>query len=118
MLCAVFCQTMGLNIIVYKVVEKTMEEGWHNNLVPYYKVEKQEFFDSLRFAGDKDFVSENEFVYYDESDEEGMNYVRPKDFKKCREWVNEHIQEGNRPRLLKALDELEKDKSLVFMWSW
>lgn len=118
MLCAVFCQAMGINISVKKVVEKTMEEGWHNNLVPYYKVEDQDWFDHLRFSGDADFVIENEFYYYDDSDEEGRDYRRPKDFNKCREWVNEHIYEGNRPRLLKALDELEKDASLVFRWSW
>ncbi len=113
-----FYQSMGLNIIVYKIVEKTMEEGWHNNLVPYYKVERQDWFDSLRLSGDKDFVTENEFVAYDENDEEGRDYVRPKDFSKCREWINENVIESNRQRLLKALDFFEKDKDLVFLWSW
>lgn len=109
---------MGLNIIVKKIVDKEMIEGWHNNLVPYYHTEKQEWFSSLRYAGDRDFIKENKFQSYDNSDAEGKGYIRPKDFNKCREWVNEHIYEGIRPRLLKALDELEKDSSLVFSLSW
>ena len=109
---------MGLNISVKKIVNKTTEEDWNGELVPYYELEDQKWFDHLRFSGDKEFVVENEFVFYDDSNEEGREYVRPKDFEKCREWVNKYIPNGNSLRLLKALDELEKDENLVFRWSW
>lgn len=109
---------MGVNISVIKIVSKTMEEGWHKNLVPYYHTQNQYWFDHLRYGGDKDFIIENEFQSYDDSDDEGMEYVRPKDFNKCRKWVHENIVEGNKPRLLNALNELEKDSTLAFSWSW
>ena len=109
---------MGINISVIKVIEKTMEEGWHNNLVPYYAIRKQKWFDHLRFGGDSDFVTENEFYYYDDSDEEGKSYRRPSDFDKCRCWVKSNIIEENQKRLLNALDKIEADETLCFTWSW
>ena len=109
---------MGVNIIVKKVVEKTMEESWGGKLVPYYKTEKVNWFDTLRYSGDREFIIENEFVYYDNNDTEGEEYLRPKDFNKCREWVMCNVVLGNQNRLLKALDELESDKQLVFRFAW
>lgn len=109
---------MGVNIIVCRIVKKTMEDGWNDNKIPFYETARVEWWDSLRHSGDKDFIIENKFDCYDDSDDEGCEYVRPNDFNKCREWIKKKIFEGNQPRLLKAMDEMEKDKSLTFHWSW
>lgn len=111
---------MGIHISVRKVTGKTMEETWGGKTVPYYTTEKQDWFDYIRHSGDADFVVENEFVFIDsDAPIEEQELARPKDFNKCREWVNNMPHpEGNKQRLLKAFDELEKDDSLVFTWSW
>jgi len=40
-----------------------MEETWGGKTIPYYTTEKQDWFDSIRHTGDKDFVLENDFVF-------------------------------------------------------
>lgn len=105
---------MGVHIIVKKVVDKTMEKTWGGESVPYYKTEEQQWWDGLRYGGDKDFILENDFECYDESDD----LVRPKDFENCRLWVKDNIQQGGQLRLLEVLDKMEKDLTLVFRFSW
>lgn len=110
---------MGIHISVRKIVEKTKEKSLHGDYT-YYKTEEQEWFDSLRYYGDRDFVLENEFIYMDE--EEGYNELaRPKDFEKCRRWVKEKGKDltvSNKDRLMEMLNKLEQDNSLVLFWSF
>jgi hypothetical protein len=44
----------------------------------------------------------------------GIVYTRPKDFDKAREWLKstKDIPKGNKPRILKLLNSMEKDKEL------
>jgi len=111
---------MGINLFVKKVIGKTTEELWNGKTVPFYETEALETFDSIRHSGDREFVVENEFVFMDDQNPvEEQELARPKDFAKCREWVkNTRYPEGNKNRLLGALDMLENDESLVFKWSW
>lgn len=109
---------MGLNIIIYKIVQIEMIDDWNDKLVPYYRVERQNWFDSARQSGDKGFVLENEFISCDDKDEEGMCYVRPKDFNKSREWVKSNVIKGSQERILTALDKMQNDETLYFLWSW
>ena len=110
---------MGINISVRKVTGKTMEETWGGKTVSYYTTERQDWFDYLRYSGDRDFVVENEFEFIDNDNEvEEQELARPKDFNKCREWIKEKVYEGNQQRLLNALDKMENDETLCFTWSW
>lgn len=110
---------MGINISVRKVTGKTMEETWGGKTVHYYTTERQDWFDHLRYTGDRDFVVDNEFVFLDNDNEvEEQELARPKDFNKCREWVKEKVVECNQYRLLNALDKMEADETLCFTWSW
>ena len=96
---------MGINISVRKVTGKTTE--------------RQDWFDYLRYSGDRDFVVENEFDFIDtDVVVEEQELARPKDFNKCREWVKEKVYEGNQQRFLNALDKMEADETLCFTWSW
>lgn len=109
---------MGIHISVKKVINRSMEELWSGKLVPYYETQRQDWFDYLRYSGDREFVLENEFTYVDEDAEEDMELARPSDFNKTREWVKNNVYKGNQQRLLEALDKLEKDETLAFSWSW
>lgn len=107
---------MGINISVVKVIERTMEDCWDFKQRPYYKTEDQQWFDYLRYSGDREFVIENRFYAVD-NDGDG-DLQRPEDFDKTREWVRKNVFEGNQERLLTALDKMEADESLAFTWSW
>lgn len=110
---------MGINISVRKVTGKTMEETWGGKTIPYYTTEEQDWFDYLRYSGDADFVTENDFEFIDsDTVVEERRLARPKDFNKCREWVKANVYEGNQQRLIDALDKIEADKTLCFTWSW
>lgn len=108
---------MGINISVEKVIDKKMEETWSGKTIPYYLTERQDWFDYLRYSGDREFFAENEFEYIHEDIEE-QQLVRPKNFNKCREWVKEKVIEGNQQRLLNALNKMEQDNTLCFSWSF
>jgi len=111
---------MGIHIAVRKIIGKTLEETWGGRIIPCYQTETQDWFDSLRYGGDRDFVLENDFIFID-SDlaVEEQELARPKDFDKCREWINNMpFPEGNKQRLFSALTEFEKDANLVFTWSF
>lgn len=109
---------MGINISVKKVINRTTEETWTGKIVPFYETEIQNWFDPIRYSGDREFVLENDFTYIDEDAEEDMELARPSDFDKTRKWINKNVYEGNQSRLLEALDKLEKDETLAFSWSW
>lgn len=111
---------MGIHISVRKVIEKKTEPTWGGKTEVYYISEEQSWFDYIRHSGDADFATENEFVNIDsDAPIREQELVRPKDFNKCREWVkNMQYPEGNKQRLLKALDEMEKDESLAFAFVW
>lgn len=114
-----FISNMGINISVRKVTGKFMGGTWVFKTVPYYSTEKQDWFDSSRYSGDRDFVVENEFEFIDNDIViEQQELARPKDFNKCREWVKLNIPEANKQRLLNTLDKMEQDRLLCFTWSW
>lgn len=104
---------MGLNIIVYKYIGiETIEE--FNSQYECDHVDRQEWFDSLRYAGDKDFVIENAF------EEIGCEkiYYRPSNIEDCLKWVDGRIIENNKERLVNVLRRMNDDNSLVFRFSW
>lgn len=103
---------MGLNISIYKIVNKSEEELWGGGMVPFYETIDQDWFDFSRYAGDREFVRGNIFIGYDDSDE----YVRPESFEKCRDWISNN--DCHKDRLNNALDKMEEDKDLVFRFSW
>lgn len=43
---------MGIHISVLKVVEKTKQKSLHGDYI-YYKTEEQEWFDGLRYYGER-----------------------------------------------------------------
>jgi len=107
---------MGLNISIYKIIDRTLEQSASFGLVPVYHTSRQEWFDYHRFSGDSDFVSENEFYFVDlDADNE---LQRPIDFDRITDWININIPECNKSRLLQAIDKMKDDKSLVFCFSF
>ena len=111
---------MGVNILVKKIISKQLQETWGGKVFTHYMTENQDWFDSLRYRGDFQFVFENEWEFVDvENPIEEQELVRPKNFAKCRDWVNNSILlEGNKNRLINVLDVMEKDESLAFKMSW
>jgi len=110
---------MGVHIIVTKIISKSTEETWGGKQVPYYETEKQDWFDSLRYSGDNDFILMNKFTAVDlENPIEEQEFFRPTNFGKTRNWVEENIIDINQPRLLEALDKMEADENICFKWSW
>ena len=110
---------MGLNLWVSKLINKEEEETWGGRMVTYYNTDDQDWFDPVRHSGDKEFVLDNDFTYLDSDLEvEERRLARPVNFNWSKEWVKEHVYEGNQERLLNALDKMEKDESLSFSWSW
>lgn len=107
---------MGLNICVYKVTSKGTDELAGGELVPYYEFDRQDdWWDSLRQVGDKQFVSDNDFDYYEDSNETNQDLMRPSNIDACKKWVKENA--CNKKRLLEVLDKMEQDKDLVFYFS-
>lgn len=110
---------MGLHLWISKFIGTEEDEPFGEAPITYYNTKRQDWFDSVRHSGDKEFVLDNDFTYIDHAREvEERSLARPVDFNKSREWVKEHVYEGNQERLLNALDKMEKDKSLSFSWSW
>lgn len=75
-----------------------------------------DWWDSNRYTGDSELVDDEsidwEYLYHDDE-----TLKRPKDFQSVKQWVNEHVQPGNQLRLIKALDAMERDRSLWFLVS-
>ena len=111
---------MGVHISVRKITGKTMEKLWNNKEIPYYTVECQEWWDTIRHSGDREFILENEFTAVDTDNEvEEQEYFRPTNFEKSINWVNEtQLPESNKQRLLTALNRMKDDETLCFSWSW
>lgn len=107
---------MGLNIMLKKINQLVITEGYGCN--EYYDTTKLEWFDSLRYSGDKEFVSQVEFQYYNENTEEGYDYYKPVNLDTAEAWIKENIYENLQPRLLQAINEMRKDKDIVFRFSW
>lgn len=103
---------MGLNIIAYRVTKSG------DDLV----ASRYEDFDTGRYAGDRDFVLsmaiEWEELVEDPSDLWSRDFCRPKDINAAKEWVRQNITEGNQPRLIKLLEDMEKIPNLYIFCSW
>lgn len=105
---------MGVNISVRRVTSRNTKFG---DFV-YYETEEQNWFDTLRYTGDRSFILDNEFYFIDSDlSQEEQILARPVDFDKAREYVYTFILEGNQQRLLEALDKMENDENLCFTWS-
>lgn len=102
---------MGIHLFVYRITGTEVIEDY-GTTDTYFETERQDWFDSLRYSGDREFVLENEFSSVGDAE-----YVRPTDFNKCRDWVL-NSPYGNKERLLDALTALENDSDLVFTWSY
>lgn len=100
---------MGVNIIVYKIIGSELDE-----FDPEYPIlERQDWFDSLRYSGDKDFVLNNQFDYVDKENE----LVRPQNFDNCRQWIDDNLI-LNHERMIDCLSRMQNDTTLVFRFSW
>ena len=102
---------MGIHISVVKILGFEPYEDYGQSIMIVNK-EQQDWFDHLRYAGDKDFNNEVEFNYVDVPDKEEI-LKRPADFNIAKQWVNENIK-TNPERLLIALERMEQDESLAF----
>jgi len=105
---------MGINISLYRVLSIEKEEGWGGKYYDFCKTECIEWFDHLRYSGDRDFISNNKFKSIDSDDE----YIRPVNIEQCRKWIKENVYEGNQERLLKAIDLIEEDEMVGFHVSY
>lgn len=109
---------MGVNLFVIKIVNKSYEETY-SGLEPYYETVPQDWFDHLRYSGDRDFILENEFVFIDSDlEERERRLARPKDFENIITWVKENVFTGNQQRLLDLIEKIKEDQDLCFMWSF
>lgn len=110
---------MGLNILAYRVTGVEYDEDYSGRKYPILKTEKYEKFDSARYSGDREFVSSVDFKPHPQ---DGVDFeerfYRPKDFSVARQWVKDNIIDGNQPRLLTLLEEMEKDESIYLYFSW
>lgn len=108
---------MGLNICAYNItVTDLVRKG--NSL----HAERYEGFDSCRYTGDRDFIDSDNIKWLPHP-EGGLDfeeeYYRPENIQQAREWViGSNIFEGNKPRLLKLLDDMEADPTLYIYCSF
>lgn len=109
---------MGHNLSVVRITNRTMEETFHKTFVPFYETVDQEWFDSDRHRGDSDFIFNNNFYFVDNDvqwDEKELQ--RPINFKEASAWVKLNIPTEIQTRLLYALEQLEKNETLAFVFS-
>lgn len=111
---------MGVHISVWKITGKTLEKLWNDKEITYYTTEEQNWWDIIRYSGDREFILENKFTAVDTDNEiEEQEYFRPTDFEKTIDWVNKaQLPEGNKQRLLTVLNNMKDDETLCFSWSW
>ena len=111
---------MGLNIIAYRITGVEEIENWSGRKEKYLHTENYKQFDSLLYSGDRDFVSDNEFQKHPgDGDDFNERYYRPKDLEKTKSWVRntDKVPEFNKPRLIKLIDDMEKDLSIYLCFS-
>lgn len=97
---------MGVNIALFNLSK--VEDTSH----PWRGIEEDYRFDSLRYAGDEEFLAwlgENGESRTLGQDRDIEVYQRPQDLKLAREWVKANIVEGNQERWLNLFDLLEAD---------
>lgn len=77
-------------------------------------------FDSGRHTGDGLFAADTDFeyLYADRGNPEAPVWCRPVDFNRSKLFVSAAIYPGNQPRLLSALERLEQEKDLWFLFTW
>ena len=111
---------MGVNLFMYEITGKSTEALYDGREIPYYETKSVDWWDALRYSGDRDFILDNDFIAVDADLEvEEQRLFRPADFDKSIRWVHDNIQpEGNKERLLKAISKMRDNKSLCFSWSW
>lgn len=103
---------MGVHIALKRIVSIEQELTWGGKIIPCAVTEDLDF-DTIRHAGDKEFVLGVEFV-----DLEDPYYVRPMSINSAKEWVKENIQQNLQKRLLDALVAMEKDTNICFKFSY
>jgi hypothetical protein len=108
---------MGVNITAVRLLGKETEEDFTGRKREYWKREDCEWFDHLRYAGDKDFAWNSNLEWDERLDSDSDysfsdGYVRPADLEIARKWVIEHIPEDNQPRLLNLLNRMKEDKNI------
>lgn len=103
---------MGICISVRRL---TSREEWGDNSGEYFYAGRDEdWFDHTRHSGDKEFAVRHLFRNCEELDQDS-GLLRPKDFDKTIEWVNDHIDPaGNRNRLIEALERMRLEENLYF----
>ena len=113
---------MGLHICAYILSPTRILAGGYVGFVS----KAYDEFDSLRYSGDRDFVTTEDLEWEEVIDnpegrtfaEQGECYSRPKDLEKAKTWVKENIYIGNQPRLIKLLEDMEADPCLWLIFSW
>lgn len=110
---------MGVHLWVSRVLGTEVEELCNGQEGMYYHTESQNWFDSLRYSGDKDFILKVDFTACDTGRTvEEQRLFRPANFDDARKWVKENVVKGNQLRLLVALNRMEMEPDLAFSWSW
>lgn len=110
---------MGLNIIAYRITGISEELDWNNRILKCLEVEKYKDFDYSRYSGDREFVINNKFIPHPEDGQDFQErFYRPENIELCKQYVKENIFEGNQPRLLKLLEQMELDTTIYLYFSW
>lgn len=117
---------MGLNILMKRDEgKKTYANvyGTGNDETYYPAMENVEWFDSGRYVGDAQFWHNVEWVSMQKKEEhdkefQHKDYCRPKDFLAAKQWVQEHYKKGTETRLWVALDKMQHDDKLYFLFSF
>lgn len=116
---------MGINISVYKIlgITKDVYDSPYCEDI-YFKTEKHPTWDSVRYAGDRDFWRNEAFEWETRYDgDSGTDwesaYHRPKDLDKAVDWVKSNIKwESTVKRLVNILEEMKGDPNLYFRCSY
>jgi hypothetical protein len=103
---------MGINIIPKYLIEQDKDQDG------FYWIEDQhKTFDTLRCAGDLDFVTTEDIKWhYCGETADAYRYKRPDDFERAKDWVEIHIGFGS--RLIPLLDEMAVNPNLWIFISW
>ena len=105
---------MGVNLFPY-VLKERIEDPYGK----YFDKERFEEFDSLRYAGDRDFIC-SDIEWLEELDnpegrslgEVGQNFSRPADIDEAIRWIENNISENRQKRLIDLMEEMKKNENL------